>query len=120
MQYTRGVWEQLVDSAAGILIMVAAAWMLDRVQKVADLFAGPAAELETRPKPATRNPPVLHYMAARPCGWHVPSRSQYHTIRFAVAAARDIVTFPETPKHSAARETMNAKTLGSQSEDAGV
>jgi len=34
MQYTKGVWEQLVVSAAGILIMIAAAWLLDRVEKV--------------------------------------------------------------------------------------
>jgi hypothetical protein len=38
MQYTRGVWEQLVVSAAGILIMVAVAWLLDRVNNVPDLF----------------------------------------------------------------------------------
>jgi hypothetical protein len=38
MQYTRGVWEQLVVSAAGILIMVAAAWLLDRAGRVPDLF----------------------------------------------------------------------------------
>jgi hypothetical protein len=38
MQYTRGVWEQLVVSAAGILIMVAAAWLLDRAAKVPQLF----------------------------------------------------------------------------------
>jgi hypothetical protein len=38
MQYTRGVWEQLAVSAAGILIMVAAAWLLDRANQVPDLF----------------------------------------------------------------------------------
>jgi hypothetical protein len=38
MQYTRGVWEQLAVSAAGILIMVAAAWLLDRAAKVPNLF----------------------------------------------------------------------------------
>jgi hypothetical protein len=38
MQYTRGVWEQLVVSAAGILIMIAAAWLLDRAAKVPNLF----------------------------------------------------------------------------------
>jgi hypothetical protein len=38
MQYTRGAWEQLVVSAAGILIMVAAAWLLDRAAKVPNLF----------------------------------------------------------------------------------
>jgi hypothetical protein len=38
MQYTRGVWEQLVVSAAGILIMIATAWLLDRARKVPNLF----------------------------------------------------------------------------------
>src|SRR6266567_6018946 len=38
IQYTRGVWEQLAVSAAGILIMVAAAWLLDRAAKVPNLF----------------------------------------------------------------------------------
>jgi hypothetical protein len=42
MQYTRGVWEQLAVSAAGILIMVAAAWLLDRVEKVPNLFVAPS------------------------------------------------------------------------------
>ncbi len=45
MQYTRGVWEQLVISAAGILIMIAIAWVLDRADKVPDLFVD-AAEIE--------------------------------------------------------------------------
>src|SRR6202051_783077 len=45
MQYTRGVWEQLVVSAAGIVIMVAIAWVLDRAAKVPNLFVE-AAELE--------------------------------------------------------------------------
>jgi hypothetical protein len=53
MQYTRGVWEQLVVSAAGILIMIAIAWVMDRVEKVPDLFVdsaeikGGKAALET-------------------------------------------------------------------------
>jgi hypothetical protein len=38
MQYTRGMWEQLVVSAAGIVIMVAIAWLLDRAAKVPTLF----------------------------------------------------------------------------------
>jgi hypothetical protein len=38
MQYTRGVWEQLVVSGAGILIMIALAWLLDRAGKVPSLF----------------------------------------------------------------------------------
>jgi hypothetical protein len=45
MQYTRGVWEQLVVSGAGILIMVGAAWLLDRAEKVPNLFVE-VAELE--------------------------------------------------------------------------
>ena len=45
-QYTKGVWEQLAVSAAGILIMVAAAWLLDRAAKVPNLFVD-AAEFET-------------------------------------------------------------------------
>jgi hypothetical protein len=46
MQYTRGVWEQLVVSAAGIVIMVAIAWVLDRAARVPNLFVE-AAEFET-------------------------------------------------------------------------
>jgi hypothetical protein len=38
MQYTRGVWEQLAVSAAGIAIMVGLAWILDRAAEVPDLF----------------------------------------------------------------------------------
>jgi hypothetical protein len=45
MQYTRGVWEQLVISAAGILVMIGIAWVLDRADKVPDLFVD-AAEIE--------------------------------------------------------------------------
>ena len=37
-QYTKGVWEQLAVSGTGILIMIAAAWFLDRADKVPDLF----------------------------------------------------------------------------------
>jgi hypothetical protein len=47
MQYTRGVWEQLVVSAAGILAMIAIAWVLDRAAKVPNLFVD-AAEIEDR------------------------------------------------------------------------
>src|SRR5256885_3023921 len=46
MQYTRGVWEQLVVSAGGIIIMIAAAGVLDRASRVPDLFVD-AAELKT-------------------------------------------------------------------------
>ena len=38
MQYTRGVWEQLVVSAGGIMIMIATAGLLDRAAKVPNLF----------------------------------------------------------------------------------
>src|SRR6266404_4796456 len=37
-QYTKGAWEQLAVSAAGILIMVVIAWFLNRAAKVPDLF----------------------------------------------------------------------------------
>ena len=37
-QYTKGVWEQLAVSAAGILIMVGIAWFLDGASRVPDLF----------------------------------------------------------------------------------
>jgi len=37
-QYTKGVWEQLAVSAAGILIMVGIAWSLRRAAEVPDLF----------------------------------------------------------------------------------
>jgi len=47
MQYTRGVWEQLLISAVGILIMVAIAWVLDRADNVPDLFVD-VAEIERR------------------------------------------------------------------------
>ncbi|TQF40065.1 membrane protein [Bradyrhizobium sp. UNPF46] len=37
-QYSEGVWEQLAVSLAGIVIMTGAAWLLDRVKRVPDLF----------------------------------------------------------------------------------
>jgi hypothetical protein len=37
-QYTKGVWEQLAVSAVGIVIMIAAAWLLDRAERVPNLF----------------------------------------------------------------------------------
>ena len=46
MQYTRGVWEQLVVSAAGILTMIGIAWVLDGADKVPDLFVD--VEIERR------------------------------------------------------------------------
>jgi hypothetical protein len=57
MQYTRGVWEQLVVSAAGIAIMVGLAWILDRAAEVPDLFVETSEERATsaaiEPAPAT-------------------------------------------------------------------
>lgn len=47
MQYTRGVWEQLVVSAAGILVMIGIAWVLDRADRVPDLFVD-SAEINGR------------------------------------------------------------------------
>jgi hypothetical protein len=47
MQYTRGVWEQLLVSAVGICIMVAIAWVLDGAARVPDLFVD-VAEIEGR------------------------------------------------------------------------
>jgi hypothetical protein len=37
-QYTKGAWEQLAVSAAGMLIMTGAAWLLDRAKRVPNLF----------------------------------------------------------------------------------
>ncbi|GLR87353.1 OpgC domain-containing protein [Bradyrhizobium iriomotense] len=49
-QYTKGVWEQLAVSFAGILIQIGAAWVLDRAAKVPDLFVD-VIEVE-EPEPA--------------------------------------------------------------------
>ncbi len=46
-QYRYGVWEQFAVSFAGMAIMVAIAWALDRAAKVPDLFVD-AAELDER------------------------------------------------------------------------
>jgi hypothetical protein len=37
-QYTKGVWEQLAVSFAGIMIQIGAAWLFDRARKVPELF----------------------------------------------------------------------------------
>jgi hypothetical protein len=37
-QYTKGTWEQLAVSLVGIVIMVGAAWLLDRAERVPNLF----------------------------------------------------------------------------------
>jgi hypothetical protein len=44
VQYSHGVFAQLGVSAAGMSIMVAVAWLLDRVQSVPDLFVDTAEE----------------------------------------------------------------------------
>jgi hypothetical protein len=49
MQYSRGVLEQIVVSAAGILIMIATAWLLDRARKVPNLFVEPPVAEHTTP-----------------------------------------------------------------------
>ena len=46
VQYSHGVWAQLLVSFGGVVIMVALAWFLDRAQDVPDLFVE-TAELET-------------------------------------------------------------------------
>ena len=37
-QYTKGVWEQLAVSFLGIVIMIVVAWLLDRAERVPNLF----------------------------------------------------------------------------------
>jgi hypothetical protein len=37
-QYTKGTWEQLAVSAAGMMIMTGVAWLLDRAERVPNLF----------------------------------------------------------------------------------
>jgi hypothetical protein len=46
VQYSKGFWEQLAVSGAGIVIMVAAAWVLNRAAQVPNLFVD-AAEFKT-------------------------------------------------------------------------
>src|SRR3954465_15128244 len=45
-QFTKGVWEQLAVSLAGILIQIGAAWFLNRAAQVPNLFVD-AAEIKT-------------------------------------------------------------------------
>ncbi|WP_407155330.1 OpgC domain-containing protein [Bradyrhizobium sp. STM 3557] len=65
MQYTRGLWEQLAVSGAGILIMVAVAWVLDRAQDVPDLFVEVLDSEDTAPATATERAPAS---SAQPLG----------------------------------------------------
>jgi hypothetical protein len=65
MQYTRGVWEQLAVSGAGILIMVAVAWVLDRAEDVPDLFVEVLNSEDTAPATSTERAPAP---SAQPLG----------------------------------------------------
>jgi hypothetical protein len=56
MQYTRGTWEQLAVSFAGFAIMVGAAWLLDRAERVPNLFVK-VSEVE-EPETAAEIAPV--------------------------------------------------------------
>jgi hypothetical protein len=63
-QYTKGVWEQLAVSAAGIVIMIGAAWLLDRAERVPNLFVKeteveePETAVEITPAAAATVAPV--------------------------------------------------------------
>ncbi len=59
MQYTRGVWEQLAVSGAGILIMVAIAWVLDRAEDVPELFVEVLDGGDSAAAPVTEGGPAL-------------------------------------------------------------
>jgi hypothetical protein len=63
MQYTRGAWEQLAVSGAGILIMIGAAWVFDRAEQVPDLFVEVQDDEEA--ETATERGPAL---SAQPAG----------------------------------------------------
>jgi len=64
-QYTKGVWEQLAVSGAGILIMVAVAWVLDRAEDVPDLFVEVLNSEDTAPATSTERAPAP---SAQPLG----------------------------------------------------
>ena len=55
-QYTKGVWEQLAVSAAGIVIMIGAAWLLGRTERVPNLFVK-VTEVED-PEPEVEGAPA--------------------------------------------------------------
>jgi hypothetical protein len=42
VQYSHGLWMQLLVSVGGILIMIGLAWLLDRARKVPNLFVDAA------------------------------------------------------------------------------
>jgi hypothetical protein len=55
-QYTKGVWEQLAVSFLGIVIMIGVAWLLDRAERVPNLFVK-VSEVE-EPLPAAEFVPA--------------------------------------------------------------
>jgi hypothetical protein len=63
-QYTKGVWEQLAVSLLGIVIMIGAAWLLDRAERVPNLFVKvteveePETAVEITPAAAATVAPV--------------------------------------------------------------
>jgi hypothetical protein len=57
-QYTKGAWEQLAVSFAGIAIMVTVAWLLDRAAKVPDLFVNVREVEEPEPAPVLESKSV--------------------------------------------------------------
>jgi hypothetical protein len=56
VQYPGGVWKQIALSVAGMAIMTALAWVLDRAETVPNLFVDiqeyEASEAATKPEPA--------------------------------------------------------------------
>ncbi|MDN3277821.1 OpgC domain-containing protein [Frankia sp. RB7] len=63
MQYTRGVWEQLAVSFAGFAIMVGAAWLLDRAERVPSLFVK-VTDVDDEAEHAAEGAPVKIIAAA--------------------------------------------------------
>jgi hypothetical protein len=57
-QYTKGVWEQLAVSLLGIVIMIGAAWLLDRAERVPNLFVK-VTEVD-EPEPAVESAPAAN------------------------------------------------------------
>jgi hypothetical protein len=71
----RALWMQLVVSVGGILIMIALAWLLDRAQKVPNLFVD-ASEIDPAKAAAilSKPDPALAFPAA-PAGAAAPGAS---------------------------------------------
>ena len=65
-QYSGGVWQQLAVSLAGIVIMIGAAWLLDRAERVPNLFVKveeveePETALEGAPAATAAAAPAAH------------------------------------------------------------